>query len=360
MKRHLNTLYVQTQGAYLKKDGEAVNVRVEGKTALRVPLHQLDGIVTFGRVSASPFLLGACAEHDVSFSMLTRHGRFLASIQGFTKGNVLLRREQYRQADDEQASLKIARPMIAAKIANLRTVLLRAARDHTISHASRDHSGVDSVGDSKGDPGGDPGAAAIRMKRDAQTAMQADTLDHLRGIEGESAAVYFRCFDRMITTNHQAFRFEMRSRRPPMNACNALLSFLYTLLAHDYRSACESAGLDAQSGFLHRNRPGRPSLALDLMEAMRPVLADRLALSLINRQQVKPAGFIQTESGGITMTEATRKTVMTAWQKRKQDEITHPFLNEKIQVGLIPHLQARLLARTLRGDHDLYPELIWK
>lgn len=345
MKRHLNTLYVQTQGAYLKKEGQAVVVRVENQTALRVPLHQLDGIATFGRVSASPFLMGACAEQDVSFSMLTRHGRLLAAVQGFTSGNVLLRREQYRRADNEQASLELARPMIAAKIANLRTVLLRASRDHSSDHA---------------DPATDPKAVATRMGQDANAAMRATTLDQLRGIEGESSAAYFRCFDTMITANAVLFAFEKRSRRPPMNPCNALLSFLYTLLAHDYRSACESVGLDAQSGFLHRERPGRPSLALDLMEALRPVLADRLALSLINRQQVKPAGFTRTESGSSIMTDATRKTVLVAWQKRKQDELTHPFLNEKVQVGLIPHLQARLLARTLRGDHDLYPELIWR
>jgi CRISPR-associated protein Cas1 len=198
------------------------------------------------------------------------------------------------------------------------------------------------------------------MRHDAESAMRADSLDALRGIEGEAAATYFRSFDRMLTAQHDAFGFEQRSRRPPMNRCNALLSFLYTLLAHDYRSACESVGLDAQSGFLHRNRPGRPSLALDLMEALRPVLADRLALSLINRQQVKPTGFTTTESGGVTMTDATRKTVLTAWQKRKQDELNHPFLNETVQVGLLPHLQARLLARTLRGDHELYPEFIWR
>ncbi len=198
------------------------------------------------------------------------------------------------------------------------------------------------------------------MAHDADAAMRATDLDQLRGIEGESAATYFRSFDNLITAHTDAFRFEKRSRRPPMNPCNALLSFLYTLLAHDYRSACESVGLDAQSGFLHRNRPGRPSLALDLMEALRPVLADRLALTLINRQQVKPAGFTTTASGGITMTDATRKTVLTAWQKRKQEEILHPFLNEKLQIGLIPHIQARLLARSLRGDHDLYPEYIYR
>ena len=341
MKRHLNTLFVQTQGAYLKKDGEAVAVRIDDATALRVPLHQLDGIATFGRVSASPFLHGACAEAGVSFSMLSRNGRFLAAVNGFTSGNVLLRREQYRVADDSARSLVIARPVVAAKIANLRTVLLRAARDG-------------------GDRGAPAKAAAKRMADDARRAMNAADLDQLRGIEGETAATYFGAFDAMVSAGRDAFRFEKRSRRPPTNACNALLSFLYTLLAHDLRSACESAGLDPQSGFLHRNRPGRPSLALDLMEPLRPVLADRLALSLINRQQVKPGGFIATESGAVTMTEPTRKAVLTAWQERKKDEITHPFLNEKVSFGLIPHLEARLLARTLRGDHDLFPAFIYR
>ena len=252
--------------------------------------------------------------------MLSRNGRFLAAVQGFTPGNVLLRREQYRRADDPDASLQIARPIVAAKIANLRTVLLRAARDHPPQSPNAPL----------------PQDAAQRMAHDADAAMNAANLDQLRGIEGESSATYFRSFDTLITTNQKTFRFEKRSRRPPMNPCNALLSFLYTLLALDYRSACESVGLDAQSGFLHRNRPGRPSLALDLMEALRPVMADRLALSLINRQQVKPNGFTTTESGAVTMNDATRKTVLVAWQKRKQDELVHPFINEKLALGLIP------------------------
>lgn len=346
MKHHLNTLYVQTQGAYLKKDGEAVVVRIDNQNALRVPLHQLDGIVTFGRVSASPFLQSACAQHDVSFSMMNQNGRFLAAVQGFTSGNVLLRREQYRRADDLQASLHVARPIIAAKIANLRTVLLRIARDHPCPAAPR--------GSTR------PDAIAARMVQDAQAAMNADSLDLLRGIEGESSAQYFRAFNTGITTQTKHFQFVKRSRRPPMDPLNALLSFLYTLLAHDYRSACEGVGLDPAVGFLHRDRPGRPSLALDLMEAMRPVLADRLALSLINRQQIKASGFTASEAGGVIMNEKTRKTVLTAYQKRKQDQLTHPFLQEKLELGLVPHVQAQLLARTLRGDHDLYPEFVWR
>ncbi len=343
MKRHLNTLFVQTQGAYLKKDGQAVAVCVEKKTALRVPLHQLDGVVLFGRVSASPFLLGACAEAGVRVSMMSEHGRFLATVQGFSSGNVLLRREQYRRADNPQASLAVARPMVATKIANLRTVLLRAARDRPDSlqiQGTRD--------------------TAERMAGDAQTAMGAATLDELRGIEGDSSFRYFSAFNTLLADGNEAFHFKARSRRPPLDPINALLSFLYTLLAHDYRSACEAAGLDAAVGFLHRDRPGRPSLALDLMEALRPVLADRLAVSLINRQQISAENFTVQESGGVIMDDRTRKAVLIAWQQRKQDELMHPFINERLPLGLVPHIQARLLARYLRGDHDLYPEFIWR
>ncbi|MFN3166959.1 MAG: type I-C CRISPR-associated endonuclease Cas1c [Phycisphaeraceae bacterium] len=343
MKRHLNTLFVTTQGAYLRKDGEAVAVSIEKKTALRVPLNQLDGVVLFGRVSASPFLLGACAEAGVTVSMMTERGRFLAAVVGFTPGNVLLRREQYRRADDQQKALELARPMIAAKIANLRTVLLRGARDSKLAAAAQQLR-----------------ATAERLAPEPDRTMRAVSLDQLRGIEGDAANLYFSAFNHLFTREHDAFRFTQRSRRPPMDPINALLSFLYTLLAHDVRSGCEAAGLDAAVGFLHRDRPGRPSLALDLMEALRPVLADRLALSLINRQQIKPDGFKATETGGVTMSDATRKAVLAAYQDRKKDELLHPFLNETVTIGLIPHLQARLLCRHLRGDHDLYPEFIWR
>lgn len=343
MKHHLNTLFVTTQGAAVRKQGQAVEVRIEKKTALRLPMHQLDGIACFGRVWVSPYLMGAAAEVGLAISIFTEHGRFLAAVQGFSPGNVLLRREQYRRADDLDASLKIARPIVAAKTANLRTVLLRGARDRT------DESSQKTLRD-----------AATRLASDAESAMGATSLDQLRGIEGDSAATYFASFPALITADHEAFRFTQRSRRPPMDPVNALLSFFYTLLAHDYRSAAEAAGLDAAVGFFHRDRPGRPSLALDLMEALRPVLADRLALSLINRGQLKPADFQKQESGAVLLTDQARKTVLTAYQKRKQDPLEHPFLGEKVELGLVPHLQARLLARHLRGDHDFYPEFIWR
>jgi CRISPR-associated protein Cas1 len=343
MKQHLNTLFVTTEGAYVAKEGEAAVVRVEGETRLRIPLHNLGGIVCFGHVSCSPALMGACAEAGVAISFMSMHGRFLASVQGFTPGNVLLRREQYRRADDEAATLAVARNIVAAKVANARTVLLRGARDHAESD------GRDALQ-----------RAANRLATCVSQAQHADSSDLARGIEGESANIYFGVFNHLITSQRDSFALAGRTRRPPLDPVNALLSFLYSILSHDARSACEAAGLDAAVGFLHRDRPGRPSLALDLMEEFRSFLVDRLVLSLINRQQVKREGFTKTESGGVEMDDATRKAVLTAYQARKQDTITHPYLGEEVTVGLLVHLQARLLARHLRGDIDAYPPFIWK
>jgi CRISPR-associated protein Cas1 len=343
MKQHLNTLFVTTQGAYLAKEGEAVVVRVERKTRLRVPLHTLGGIVCFGQVSCSPFLMGMCGEKGVAISFFTERGRFLARVNGFTSGNVLLRREQYRRADDPQSSVDISSAIVAAKIANSRTVLLRGARDHSKN--------------------GEPAAlrhAAIQLDRCLADAQRATNLDTLRGVEGEAARIYFGVFNHLITMQQETFSFQTRSRRPPLDNVNALLSFLYAMLSHDARAACEAAGLDPAVGFLHRDRPGRPGLALDLMEEFRAFLTDRLALSLINRRQVQDSGFRRSESGGIAMDDDTRKTVLVAYQKRKQEEIQHPFLEEKTTVGLLVHLQARLLARFIRGDLDGYPPFIWK
>lgn len=343
MKHHLNTLFVTTQGAYLSQYGEALQVKVEDETRLQLPLHTLGGIVCFGRVSISPWLMGKCAEQGIAISFLSEQGKFLARVLGFTPGNVLLRREQYRRADDPAASADIARNVVAAKIANARTVLLRSARDYPDSAgaAEREH-------------------AAGRLAYNLQQVQQAADLDVIRGIEGESANIYFGVFDHLITAQREGFAFSGRNRRPPLDSANALLSFLYAMVGHDARAACESAGLDSQVGFLHRDRPGRPGLALDLMEEFRPFLADRLALTLINRQQVRPEGFSKSESGGVAMNDETRKAVITAYQKRKQDTITHPFLGEATTVGLLLYLQARLLARHLRGDLDAYPPFIWK
>lgn len=343
MKEHLNTLFITTEGAYLAKDGQAVAVRIERETRLRVPLHNLDGIVCFGRVGCSPSAMAACAEAGVTISLLSRHGRFQAAVMGFSPGNVLLRRRQYRLADDPDESCKIARNMIAAKIANARSVLLRAARDTSQDEVRRSLL-----------------TAARRMANDVETARACASLDRLRGLEGDAAGRYFDAFPRLTTANEEAFAFKGRSRRPPLDPVNALLSFLYSLLAHDARSACEATGLDAAVGFLHRDRPGRPGLALDLMEEFRPFIADRLALSLINRRQVAPAGFSTAATGAVTMDDKTRKKVLVAYQKRKQTTITHPVLGEKTTIGMLLHLQARLLARHLRGDLDAYPPFIWR
>lgn len=344
MKTHLNTLFVTLENAYLSKDGAAIAIRHEGKTKLRVPLHNLDGIVTFGwDTSASASLMAACCENDVALSFHSPYGKFLASINGFTSGNILLRREQYRRADDPESTLKIAKNFIAAKLSNGRTVIQRSLRDH--SHG--DHrSSLEKT-------------AAYLLNR-IQATQQADEIGELRGIEGEAAVAYFAAFQKLITVTDGAFVFKTRSRRPPLDPVNALISFIYSLLTHDIRSACESCGLDPQCGFLHRDRPGRPSLALDLMEEFRPMLADRLAFSLINRKQLSAKDFEYKESGAVFLKDKPRKVVLQAWQERKQTEIMHPFLQEKTTVGLLVHLQARLLARHLRGDLDAYPAFLWK
>lgn len=343
MRRLLNTLFVTTDGAYLARKRDTVCVRVERETKLQCPVIALEGIVCFGRVGCSPKLMELCGQNGVAISFLSPYGRFLASVRGPTSGNVLLRRRQYRASDDEEASAGIARSVVIGKVANGRNVLLRAARE------------------------GGPGDSAAPLKRAARDL--GDVLDRLRsplpldvvrGHEGEAAAAYFRAFDHLITGDKDAFRFTKRSRRPPLDPVNALLSFLYTLLVHDVRSALEGVGLDPAVGFLHRDRPGRPGLALDLMEELRAYLADRLALSLINRRQIKESGFTITESGAVYMDDATRKEVITAYQTRKQDEIHHPFIDEKIALGLLPHVQALLLARHLRGDIDGYPPFLWK
>jgi CRISPR-associated protein Cas1 len=343
MKRLLNTLFVTTQGAYISKEGQTVVVSVDRKIMLQLPIHILGGIVCFGNVMCSPFLLGLCGENDVHISFLTENGRFLARVHGRISGNVLLRRTQYRTADNEILSASIAGNIVTGKIANCRNVLLRAKRD-------RDNGQSDSS----------LSKAARRLANSLDELVEAKSLGEIRGIEGEAARTYFDVFDDLITAQKDVFSFHGRNKRPPMDNTNALLSFLYTILVHDVGSALEAVGLDPAVGFLHRDRPGRPGLALDLMEELRPYLADRLALSLINRQQVRGKGFSKTESGAVIMDDATRKEVLITWQKRKQDEITHPFINEKIEIGLLPHVQAMLMARFLRGDLEGYPPFLWK
>jgi len=343
VKRHLNTLFVTTQDAWLVKEGEAVVVRVDREDRLRVPIHNLGGIVCFGRIGMTPPLMAHCAENGTAISFLTEDGRFLARVSGFTPGNVLLRREQYRRADDPAFCAAVSRNIVSAKIANSRNVLARSLRDHP-DPATR--SAVE--------------AAVVNLASSLDSLDRCRETDRIRGIEGEAAATYFGVFDSLIVCQKEDFRFNTRSRRPPLDNVNALLSFLYGMLGHDLRSACEAAGLDPAVGFLHRDRPGRPGLALDLMEEFRAFLADRLALSLINRRQVDARGFERSESGAVTLTKDARKSVLEAYQRRKQDEFVHPYLDERVTVGLLPHLQARLLARFLRGELDAYPAFLWK
>jgi len=343
MKPLLNTLYVTTQGAWLARDGETVAVRVDGETKLRVPIHTLQSVLCFGQVSCSPFLMGLCGEKGVSLAFLTEYGRFLARVEGPVSGNVLLRRRQYRLADSDSGATPIARAMVLAKIANCRTSLLRAAREQGESEAT---AALD--------------RSALRLKRVLEELSDTDSIDVVRGHEGDAAKTYFDAFDHLILNQKDAFFLRGRSRRPPLDNVNALLSFLYTLLTHDTVGALEAVGLDPAVGFLHRDRPGRPSLALDLVEELRPVLADRLALTLINRHQISAEGFRKLETGAVTMDDQTRREVLAAWQKRKQEEIVHPFLQERVPFGLVPHVQAMLLARYLRGDLDGYPPFFWK
>jgi CRISPR-associated protein Cas1 len=343
MKKHLNTLYVTTQGAYLFKEGETVAVKVENETRMRLPMHTLDGIVCFGRVSCSPYLMGACADRNVAISFLTEKGRFLARVQGPVAGNVLLRREQYRKADEKAYTTAVARAVLAGKLANSRTVLRRALRDH---------------GD-KIDAGNIEKASA-HISALLNEINVHKHLNVLRGVEGDAARAYFAVFDHLVTTNKEKFRFNGRNRRPPLDKINCLLSFTYTLLLHDVRSAIECVGLDPDVGFLHRDRPGRPGLALDIMEEFRPCIADRLVLSLINLGQVAAKGFRNLETGAVLMDDHTRKKVLVAYQKRKQNEVFHPFLNEKVTLGMIFQIQALLMARYLRGDLDGYPPFVWR
>lgn len=344
MKKLLNTIYVTTEGAALRKDGENLVAEVDGEEKARVPLHMLASVVAFGPILISPALLGACARAGIAIALLERNGRFQARVEGPASGNVLLRRAQYRASD---APEPIVRSLVVGKVANQRTVLMRALRDHGNDLDAGDRTAAGDVVE----------RLAHIMRR---VELSDDGLDRLRGSEGEAANLYFSVFNHLIRSNEPEMRWRGRSRRPPLDPVNAILSFLYTLLTHDCRSACESVGLDPAVGFLHRDRPGRPSLALDLMEELRPVLADRLALSLINRGQVRAADFETRDGGAVLLSDNARRTVLAAWQERKREERQHEFLQEKAPLGLVPYLQAQMLARHLRGDLDAYPPWFWK
>ena len=341
MKKMLNTLFVTKQNAYLRKDGETVVVELEKQVLLRLPIHNLNGIVTFGNVMTSPHLLNLCAERGVCVSMMSEHGRFLARVEGPVSGNVLLRLAQMRAYEDKEHKCDLARSFVIGKLYNARIALMRRMRDH----------------------GETPGLVqGVACQLDVLRRVRASEPDvaRVRGLEGEAAAGYFGCFNDLLVAQREDFSIASRNRRPPLDPMNALLSYLYTLLAHECRGALEGVGLDPQIGFLHEVRPGRPALALDLMEEFRVVLADRMALSLVNLRQLTRKDFNVTESGAVQMGDEARKTVLTAWQKKKQEMVEHPFLKEKVPVGLLPHAQALLLARHLRGDLDAYPPFLMK
>lgn len=338
MRKLLNTLYVTNPDSYLVKDGDNVVVRVDNKEKFRIPVYNLEGIVCFGYMGASPQLMKLCSDNTIGLSFLSPQGQFQARVSGKVRGNVLLRRTQYRIADSATDSLEIAKAFIIGKTVNCRTVLGRSIRDHGDTIDSKKVTAADKL------------LVEHMVRIDDCT-----TADSLRGIEGNCARFYFSALDELILKQKDVFYLRERNRRPPRDNMNAMLSFLYTLLAHDVESALETVGLDPYVGFFHADRPGRASLALDMMEELRPFMADRLALNLINLNQVKAKDFVKKEKGGVLMTEEGRKEILSAWQKRKQDEITHPYLGEKIPVGLVPYVQAMLMARHLRGDIDGYP-----
>lgn len=341
MRKLLNTLYAMNPDSYLALDGENVVIRVKECEAGRVPLHNLEAIVTMGYVGASPALMGKCAAQNISLSFLRPSGQFLAKVTGPAYGNILLRKAQYRMA--ETHCLPIAQSFIIGKLYNTNAVVKRALRDHPLR--------VDVV---------QLESACQQLGQSMLLAAQANDCEQLRGFEGEAAKAYFGVFNQLILQQTADFSFHGRSRRPPQDNVNALLSFCYSLLTSMCVSALETVGLDPYSGFLHTDRPGRASLALDLMEELRPIMADRFVLTLINKRLISGAGFTQKENGAILMDDVTRRSVLKHWQVRKKDAVTHPFLKEQIDWGLIPYVQAQLLARYIRGDLDAYPPFAWK
>ncbi len=343
MRQLLNTLFVTSEDIYLSLDGENVVANKNQEAVARYPLHILSGIISFSYAGASPALMGACAKRGISLSFCTPRGRFLARVSGENNGNVLLRRTQYRVADDLQQSCRIARSMIFGKLYNARWSIQRTLRDHGLRVDEQQ------LAD-----------ASVQLKELLPRVLAETDLDSLRGLEGTGATAYFRVFDQMILGDANVFSFCGRNRRPPLDPVNALLSFAYSLLSYDCAAALNSVGLDPYVGFLHRDRPGRSSLALDLMEELRPCLADRFVLTLINNRVFQKTDFEFQESGAVTLTEDSRREFLSRWQNRKKETLTHPYLGEKIPWGLVPYVQALLLARYLREDLEEYPPFLWK
>jgi len=338
VKKLLNTLYVTRQDAYLHKERETVVIKQGNEKLGQFPTLALEGIFCFGRVSVSPWLMGYCAENGIGIVFYNEYGRYLARVEGRHTGNVLLRRRQFRWADDEQNTAKIARLIVAAKIANSRSLFLRELRNHGENISLN--------------------VAAVSLSASMRRVKIAQSLDEIRGVEGDAASVYFAAFNDLIRDS--AFTFDMRSRRPPTDPVNALLSFTYSLVTQDCVSALYGVGLDPYVGFLHRDRPGRVSLALDLIEEFRAPWADRLVLTLINRRQIQTKDFVTEASGAVRLRDAARKKLLTAYHERKQGEVRHPYLKETVPLGLLPHLQAMLLARHIRGDTDYYTPYVLK
>ncbi|WP_182201018.1 type I-C CRISPR-associated endonuclease Cas1c [Paraliobacillus salinarum] len=343
MRKLLNTLFVTQSDVYLSLDGDNIVLVKEKEKLGRLPLHNLEGIVTFGYTGASPALMGYCAERNISIAFLTKNGRFLARVIGKSKGNVLLRKKQYQLSEDEVNSVRISRNFIVGKVYNNKWMIERMTRNYPL------RIDVDKFK-----------TTSKQLSLILDEIKQCEDLESLRGWEGQAAIVYNKVFDSMILQQKDVFSFRLRTRRPPLDNVNAMLSFAYTLLANDTSAALETVGLDAYVGFMHQDRPGRASLALDIMEELRGVLADKFVLSLINRKEVTEDSFLKKENGAVIMTEEARKKFLKSWQMKKQETITHPFLGEKISWGLVPYAQSLLLARYLRGDLDEYPPFLWK
>ena len=343
MKKLLNTLFILSEDAYLALDGECISVQYQDGSHRLVPLHTLEGIVCFSYKGASPALMGKCVEKGIVLSFYSPSGKFRASIANSTNGNVYLRREQYRLADDKEKALIFARNFITGKIYNAKYVLLRCARDHSLRVDEDKIRG-----------------AADNLTRYLHDAAVAEDMERLRGIEGNAAAEYFQVFDEMILQDKDDFRFNGRNRRPPLDRVNAMLSFAYSLLANECAAALYSVGLDPYVGFMHVDRPGRKSLALDIEEELRAPFADRFVLTMINNRMITAKDFDKMESGAVVLTETGRRSFLAEWQKRKKRIINHPYLNEKLEWGLVPYTQALLLSRTIRGDLEMYPPFFWK
>lgn len=338
MKKLLNTLYITRQESYLHKERETIVIKQGDDKLGQFPALTVGNILCFGRVSVSPFLMGYCGEQGIGLAFYTEYGRFLARVQGKQAGNVLLRRAQYRWADDDEKSTAVARLMVAAKVANARSVLMRELRNHGENPALQ--------------------ATVDKLATSLRRAQHAGSVEETMGIEGDAANGYFRVFDELIRGS--GFAFGGRVRRPPTDPVNAMLSFVYSLITHECSSALQGVGLDPYVGFLHKDRPGRVSLALDLLEEFRSPLADRFVLTLINRRQLQLSDFVTEASGAVRLTDNARKTLLTAWQERKQTEVNHPYLDESVPIGLLPHCQAMLLARHIRGDMEYYPPYLVK